>query len=585
MPIPQEKYFLLSTPHSLLMSTHSPHSPDAWLGQRLGNPERYRLDRRLGSGAVGDVFLAMDLRMGRRVAIKVLKGMFSRSPELLARFEREIALSAALNSEHIVQVMDYGVTSKGNPFYVMEYLQGHTLRQLLGSKNPLTIEETIAIAIQLCAGLQVAHAGATLWKNQAPLAEPVKVIHRDLKPANIFLIPTPLGKLAKILDFGIAKKLHASQQSEHTQLTQTFLGTFRYAAPEQLRTAWDLDERADIYSLGMILYEMLSGTDPFGITAQSSRPDQSWATAHTAVPPTPLRQQPHCADIPTELEAAVMHCLHKHPNERFTSVMELSQRLQTVQVNLSEPPTQVSSTAPQPTPPPDASEAPTIFRPIAQYAQVQVPEQDGTIFQPMNPVEIPPLNQNAIDQGQNTDSRNDQINHNLLETDANRSQPSHLHRLTISPHDATIAQTPPPLRPTSPTGDSSDTTLWQVPAHQPNDATVAQIAAAKRPGKPNRKSRLPADPHVRHRSEHGVLAQAKVWLQSSASNYVDRARAHASAEMRHKAYRLLTQFLPIGIGFAFGLASLSGAYFLLRSRGTNLSPRQPPFRQPPSILR
>ena len=302
-------------------------SPDSWLGQCIGEQQRYRLDRPLGSGGVGDVYLAMDTRLGRRVAIKLLKGFLAKSKEILARFEREVMLSAALESEHIVQVLDYGVTPSGYPFYVMELLQGQTLSQLIGRAGRVSVDRTISIGIQVCAGLKVAHEGVMLWR-QAMVSEQVKVIHRDLKPANIFLVSTALGDLVKVLDFGIAKKLRTAEQDNQTNLTQAFLGTFRYAAPEQLRNSRSLDERADIYSLGLILYEMLSGTNPFGIDVTLQKQAEiSWAKAHDAIAPKPLRQQPGCDQLPAELEAVIMQCLCKRPDDRIPSVTVLSQGL------------------------------------------------------------------------------------------------------------------------------------------------------------------------------------------------------------------------------------------------------------------
>jgi serine/threonine-protein kinase len=140
-------------------------------------------------------------------------------------------------------------------------------------------------------------------------------------------VPTALGALAKILDFGIAKIRDESM--EQASLTLGFIGTFRYAAPEQLRVANNLDERADIYSLGIILYEMLSGTDPFGFGVKAQlATGMSWAMAHRTKLPVPLRSQPGCEHLSSQLEAVVMRCLQKAPNERFASVEELNRALQ-----------------------------------------------------------------------------------------------------------------------------------------------------------------------------------------------------------------------------------------------------------------
>ncbi|GAA6619790.1 serine/threonine protein kinase [Scytonema sp. NUACC26] len=306
---------------------NSPNTLDSWINRSIGDRQRYRLDKRLGMGGMGDVFLAMDTLLGRQVALKLLKDTLVASEDLRKRFEREVAVSAALKSNHIVEVCDYGVTSEGYPFYVMEYLRGETLGQLLRQQQSLSVERTVSIIAQVCEGLHLAHEGVILWRDFATSSESVKVVHRDLKPDNIFLVPTALGELVKILDFGIAKIRKDSVES--TELTSAFIGTSHYAAPEQLEGDKDIDGRADIYSLGMILYEILSGTDPFGLGLYTNNISRlSWAFAHTSKQPVPLRSQPNCEQLSPELEAVVMRCLQKEPNERFASVEELKQSLQ-----------------------------------------------------------------------------------------------------------------------------------------------------------------------------------------------------------------------------------------------------------------
>lgn len=300
----------------------SPESIEYWLGQCIGERQRYRIDRRIGGGGMGDVFLATDTLMRQPVALKLLNDKLP-TGELRRRFEREVAVSAALRNEHIVSVRDYGITPEGHPFYVMEYLQGQTLGKLMRREKSLAIDRTACIVAQVCVGLQRAHQGIHL-----PQAgnQHVKVIHRDLKPDNIFLVPTALGELVKILDFGIAKL--RSDQAELTCATNVFLGTYHYAAPEQFEVEQDLDERADIYSLGMILYEMLAGVDPFGFSsAEHPSTGVAWAVAHLSKPVQPLRRQPGCEHLPPNLEAVVLQCLEKVPAQRFASVSELHQAL------------------------------------------------------------------------------------------------------------------------------------------------------------------------------------------------------------------------------------------------------------------
>ncbi|QLE43750.1 serine/threonine protein kinase [Nostoc sp. C052] len=308
----------------------SPPSSNSWNGRLVGDNQRYRLDRRLGGGGMGEVFLATDTRVGQQVALKLLKDTLVASQEMRKRFEREVAVCAALQSDHIVKISDCGVTPEGFPFYVMEYLRGQTLRQLLLREKRLSVERTVKIMAQVCKGLQLAHQGVTLQREGGKTTEHIQVVHRDLKPDNIFLTPTDLGEWVKVLDFGVAKiRSESSENSNITNITSTFIGTFRYAPPEQIQSDQNLDARGDIYSLGIILYEMLSAADPFGISIKGSHiSEASWVLAHAYEPPKPLRSQPGCEHLPVQLEAVVMKCLHKNPANRFATVEELSQALQ-----------------------------------------------------------------------------------------------------------------------------------------------------------------------------------------------------------------------------------------------------------------
>jgi serine/threonine protein kinase len=302
---------------------------------------------------MGEVFVATDTRLGKPVALKLLKETLVGDDELdfRARFERECGICAALKSSHIVQVSDYGMTTEGYPFYVMEYLQGQTLDQLLANQPRLSVARTCNIISQVCAGLQLAHAGVDLWNAETNSHENIKIIHRDLKPANIFLVPSALGELAKVIDFGIAK-IH-SLQAEYTNVTSAFLGTCHYAPPEQFDLRRDVDERADIYSLGVILYEMLTGTDPFGFDFRHNRiTNNAWLKAHATKQPQPLRSQPNGENLSPQLEAIVMRCLEKSPEDRFPSVEALSQALQSVSSNA---PLNQSFRLPEPSPPPPSS--------------------------------------------------------------------------------------------------------------------------------------------------------------------------------------------------------------------------------------
>lgn len=315
------------------MESDAEHDPD-WLSSALLNSSvgnRYRLEQTLGKGGMGEVFLAIDTRLNKQVALKVLRPVLVNAVAARQRFRQECAICAALKSSHIVQVSDYGITESGHPFYVMEYLQGETLSQRLARDHRLSVDQTCRIGMQICAGLQVAHRGVMLQNPDDHTSRLIKVIHRDLKPDNIFLIPTALGELVKIIDFGIAKI--RDLQADTAEITHSLLGTSHYAAPEQFDVA-ELDERTDLYSLGMMLYEMLAGTDPYGLDFRHHPvSNTAWLTAHLTKLPLPLRCQPDCHQLPPALEAAVMCCLAKSPVERFASVEALSQALEAAITN------------------------------------------------------------------------------------------------------------------------------------------------------------------------------------------------------------------------------------------------------------
>jgi eukaryotic-like serine/threonine-protein kinase len=388
----------------------SPNNASEWIGRHVGHQKRYRIDDVLGSGGMGTVFLAKDVLLGKTLALKVLKATLSDDSSFRQRFEREVSVCAALASEHIVRIDDYGITEEGYPYFAMERLTGETLAQRLSYRGILSIDASISIISQVCLGLQTAHRGVSLWvKGEA--TEPIKIIHRDLKPENIFLVPTGLGDLVKILDFGIAKISddHQNEQSGGLTGTDMFIGTFDYASPEQVSGSRKIDERSDIYSLGMILYRMLSGTDPFGLGRSGQRTSGiNWAVAHATKPPEALREQPNCLMMPPQLEQIVMRCIEKAPEDRFASVDELRQALLNFAASRACPDAEAA-----PTP------APTVLRDKPQTppeppsrTSVEVPRLDsafsgssGTAMQPPRtsepgPVQPQPATVLAISQNQ-----------------------------------------------------------------------------------------------------------------------------------------------------------------------------------------
>ncbi|MBD2213752.1 serine/threonine protein kinase [Nostoc linckia FACHB-104] len=277
---------------------------------------RYQLIKLIGTGGMGKVFLANDLLLGGTpVAIKFLAQTVL-NPKMQKDFAREAMVSAALSQKtiHIVKAYDYGVSEQGNPFYVMEYLSGTSLKEFI----PMNLPMFMNLTRQICLGLQCAHQGMNIEGKIYPL------VHRDIKPANILVIPDPiLGYLAKILDFGIAKFLNSVTT---ISTNKGFHGTLPYCSPEQLEGE-ELDSRSDIYSLGVVMFEMLTGkkpwqpeTDHFG----------AWYKAHHFEQPRTIAEVKPELQLPKELNDLIMACLAKAPGDRPQSSTQLLQALENI---------------------------------------------------------------------------------------------------------------------------------------------------------------------------------------------------------------------------------------------------------------
>ncbi len=265
--------------------------------------ETYEITSLLGKGGMGEVFLARHRRLpGRQVAVKVLQNSASLNPELYARFRREAEIATQLGHPNIVEVLDFDTLQDGTPFLVMEYLRGESLEQrLLRGRLPLT--EVLAITRQIGSALQAAHRAG--------------VVHRDLKPANVFLVPTDsggvVGERVKLLDFGISKMLDS--QTLQTQ-DAVLIGTPQYMAPEQaLGKNSEVDARTDLFALGCIVYEMLSGTPPFAGEG-GSIVQIIFRIVHTQ--PEPLATR--CPDLPEQVLSVVERALAKSPRDRYPDV-------------------------------------------------------------------------------------------------------------------------------------------------------------------------------------------------------------------------------------------------------------------------
>jgi serine/threonine-protein kinase len=214
--------------------------------------DKYELARLIGAGGMGAVYEARHRLIGRRFAIKFLHAAHAAEPAMLGRFEREARAAGALENENLVAVTDFGFAADGAPYIVMEHLEGEDLARLLGRVGPLPVRRAVDLVVQACRGLAAAHAHG--------------IVHRDLKPANLFVVRrNDGGDLVKVLDFGIAKLRDGAEGADAAGAggpvtgTGKLLGTPGFTPPEQARGERDIDQRADIYALGAILYELLSG--------------------------------------------------------------------------------------------------------------------------------------------------------------------------------------------------------------------------------------------------------------------------------------------------------------------------------------
>jgi serine/threonine-protein kinase len=267
---------------------------------------KYRVDRVLGVGGMGVVVAAHHIDLDEKVAIKFLLPQSLANKEAVARFAREARAAVKIKSEHVARVSDVGKLENGSPYMVMEYLEGGDLADWLSQRGALPVEQAVDFLLQACEAIAEAHS--------------LGIVHRDLKPANLFIIRRADGQLSvKVLDFGISKMTGIGAASADGSMTKTssLMGSPLYMSPEQMQTPKDVDSRSDIWAIGVILHELLTGNSPF---IAETMPELVLKIVSS--PPPPLRAgRP---DAPDGLEAVLRRCLEKDRGKRYETVGELA---------------------------------------------------------------------------------------------------------------------------------------------------------------------------------------------------------------------------------------------------------------------
>jgi serine/threonine-protein kinase len=261
---------------------------------------KYQIERVIGIGGMGAVVAAHHLQLDEHVAIKFLLPSMLSSEEVVQRFLREARAAIKIRSEHCVRVHDVGTLENGAPYMVMEFLQGQDLEGMIAQRGAMPIPETIDLVLQAGEALAEAHA--------------IGIVHRDLKPANLFVTRRADGTPSlKVLDFGISKKTEAAGAAASVTKTQAVLGSPRYMSPEQMKSTKDVDARADIWALGTVLYEALSGKPTFDAETMTALCAQ--ILQEPARPLAPVRH-----DLPPALDAAILVSLEKERDRRYPTM-------------------------------------------------------------------------------------------------------------------------------------------------------------------------------------------------------------------------------------------------------------------------
>lgn len=268
---------------------------------------KYRIERQLGEGGMGVVLAAQHTQLEQRVAIKVLRPAALSSPEAVARFLGEARAAARLRSEHAVRVFDVGTLDSGEPYMVMEHLEGEDLASRVARSGPMPWQQALDAVLQACEAVAEAHS--------------LGIIHRDLKPGNLFLVQRPDGSgRIKVLDFGISKMSGAESSGGAVTRTGTLMGSPLYMSPEQMRSSKQVDARSDIWSIGALFYELLSGSPPF---EGESLPQVCTRVLEGQMEPLERR----VPGVPPLLSQAIQRCLEKDPERRFPDLADFARAL------------------------------------------------------------------------------------------------------------------------------------------------------------------------------------------------------------------------------------------------------------------
>jgi eukaryotic-like serine/threonine-protein kinase len=264
---------------------------------------KYELVRKVGEGGMGEVYEARHQLLGRRFAVKLLRRELLNNERMLKRFSREVLAVSRIENDHLVPALDCGRAAQGEPYYVMDFLRGADLRQVLRREAPLATQRAVRLVIDACRGLHSAHAAG--------------LVHRDLKPENVFVIRCDNGEeAARVLDFGLVQLDSGNSAPQLGAL----VGTVRYMAPEQARADRRVDRRADVYALGAILYECLTGKPPHAGTSA----EEVLFNRMNAAPESLAEQRP---ELSRSLVSVVQRALANAPEERFDGALEFSEAL------------------------------------------------------------------------------------------------------------------------------------------------------------------------------------------------------------------------------------------------------------------